>query len=48
MKNYLTQLLTNDRSMDGMCYIIQCDDGSTLVIDGGLPGEEERFFEAMK
>ncbi|MBE6591543.1 MAG: MBL fold metallo-hydrolase [Ruminococcaceae bacterium] len=48
MKNYLTQLLTNDKSMDGMGYIIHCDDGSTLAIDGGLPGEEKAFFEALE
>ena len=30
MKNYLTQVVTNDKSMDGMGYIIHCDD---VVLD---------------
>ncbi|MBQ9544857.1 MAG: MBL fold metallo-hydrolase [Clostridia bacterium] len=38
MKTTVHQLKTLGATLDGMCYVIQCDDGSTLVIDGGMPG----------
>ena len=44
MKTTLHQIKTLGAKIDGMCYIVQCDDGSTLVVDGGMPGGDGKIL----
>ncbi|MBQ9544856.1 MAG: MBL fold metallo-hydrolase [Clostridia bacterium] len=44
MKTTLHQIKTLGAKIDGMCYIVQCDDGSTLVVDGGMPDGDGKIL----
>lgn len=48
MKNVLHQVKTKEQLLDGMCYILQCDDGSTIVIDGGMAYDGAVLLEHLK
>ena len=48
-KNILHQLQTTGTPLDGMCYVLQCDDGSTIVVDGGMDnGDAEILLAYLK
>ena len=49
MSTVITQIRTTERRLDGMCYVIRCDNGSTLVVDGGMDdGEAELLIDFLK
>ena len=49
MSTVITQIRTPGKGLDGMCYVIRCDDGSTLVVDGGMDdGEAEILTDFLK
>lgn len=48
MKNVLHQIKTSGTLLDGMCYVLQCSDGSTVVIDGGMNEDAEILLDYLK
>ena len=49
MKTVIHQLKTKGVPLDGMCYVIQCSDGSIVVVDGGMDnGDAETLLEFLK
>ena len=49
MKTVIHQLKTTGVPLDGMCYVIQCEDSSTVVIDGGMDnGDAELLLDFLK
>ena len=48
MKTVLHQLKTDGRVLDGMSYVIQCADGSTVVIDGSMYEDGEGLYSFLR
>ena len=48
MKTVLHQLKTDGRVLDGMSYVIQCGDGSTVVIDGAMYEDGEGLYSFLR
>ncbi|MBE6591544.1 MAG: MBL fold metallo-hydrolase [Ruminococcaceae bacterium] len=48
MKNVIHQLKTDGRPLDGMSYVIVCDDGSVIVVDGGMNNDIEYLYSYLK
>lgn len=48
MSTVLNQLKTLGIGLDGMSYVIECDDGSIVVIDGGMYGDAEGLLKYLK
>ncbi len=46
--NVLHQLQTVRDPLDGMSYVIECDNGSLLVIDGSMKGDAPVLLEYLK
>ena len=47
-KNIIHQLKTLGLTIEGMGFVIQCDDGSTLVYDGGMDYDGEMVLDYLK
>ena len=47
-KTILHQLKTDGRVLDGMSYVIQCADGSTVVIDGSMYEDGELLYAFLR
>ncbi|MBQ9543868.1 MAG: MBL fold metallo-hydrolase, partial [Clostridia bacterium] len=48
MKTIVFQIKTRGEILDGMSYVIRCGDGSTLVVDGGMPGDGKILVDLLK
>ena len=48
MATILHQVQTGSRHLDGMSYVLQCDDGSFVVIDGGMDYDAEPLYSYLQ
>lgn len=47
-KTIIHQLKTDGRVLDGMSYVIQCGDGSTVVIDGAMYEDSDSMYSYLR
>ena len=47
-KTVLHQLQTMEKTLDGMSYVIEAEDGSLIVIDGGMDEDADPLYEYLK
>jgi beta-lactamase superfamily II metal-dependent hydrolase len=47
-KNIIHQIKTEGRRLEGMGYVIECDDGSTLILDGGMGYDADILLDYLK
>lgn len=48
MKTVIHQIKTLGTRLDGMSYVIECDDGSLIVVDGGMDEDGEELYRYLK
>ena len=47
-KTVLHQLQTMEKTLDGMSYVIEAEDGSLIVIDGGMNEDADPLYDYLK
>ncbi len=47
-KNVIHQIKTAGERLEGMGYVIECDDGSTILVDGGMWYDADVMYDYLK